>query len=150
MHFLYLAWPDMGVPSSTDNMIALVKTVRSHVHPSMKGPLAIHCRYLYIVFLPFKWVMADCCLMPKSANVQLVVCHGEITCVRASYIRWVDDNIHFAIDKHIYMDFSSPKLATETTVCRLNCGYNHKHCPDLEPCNESLLWLLNIVFTLYY
>ncbi|XP_071137869.1 receptor-type tyrosine-protein phosphatase eta-like [Mytilus edulis] len=43
MHFLYLAWPDMGVPSSTDNMISLVKTVRSHINPTMKGPMTVHC-----------------------------------------------------------------------------------------------------------
>ncbi|XP_052088427.1 uncharacterized protein LOC127725474 [Mytilus californianus] len=43
MHFLYIAWPDMGVPSSTDNMISLVKTVRSHVNPTMKGPITVHC-----------------------------------------------------------------------------------------------------------
>jgi protein tyrosine phosphatase len=39
-----MAWPDMGTPETTDNMINFVDTVRKDIRPDMKGPIVVHCR----------------------------------------------------------------------------------------------------------
>ncbi|CAC5418941.1 PTPRB [Mytilus coruscus] len=42
-HYNYLAWPDMGTPKTTSNMINFVDTIRQEVKPSTKGPMLVHC-----------------------------------------------------------------------------------------------------------
>lgn len=44
--FAYLAWPDMGIPETSEAMLKFAKEVRSHLPPpaTSKGPIVVHCR----------------------------------------------------------------------------------------------------------
>ncbi|XP_061176129.1 tyrosine-protein phosphatase 10D-like [Saccostrea echinata] len=44
-HFSYLAWPDMGIPETSETMLKFTKEVRSHLPPltTNRGPLVVHC-----------------------------------------------------------------------------------------------------------
>jgi hypothetical protein len=41
----------MGTPETTDNMINFVDTVRKDIRPDMKGPIVVHCRWEYTVWI---------------------------------------------------------------------------------------------------
>uniref|UniRef100_A0A8W8J4S9 protein-tyrosine-phosphatase n=1 Tax=Magallana gigas TaxID=29159 RepID=A0A8W8J4S9_MAGGI len=43
--FAYLAWPDMGIPETSEAMLKFAKEVRSHLPPpaTSKGPMVVHC-----------------------------------------------------------------------------------------------------------
>eukprot|EP00105_Crassostrea_gigas_P037655 XP_019921803.1 PREDICTED: receptor-type tyrosine-protein phosphatase O [Crassostrea gigas] len=43
--FAYLAWPDMGIPETSEAMLKFAKEVRSHLPPpaTSKGPIVVHC-----------------------------------------------------------------------------------------------------------
>ena len=53
------------------------------------------------------WV-SDCCLMP---NEQFVISN---IMVRWSYIRWDNDNVHFVLYQHAWLDFYSPSLQNKS------------------------------------
>ncbi|XP_056016876.1 receptor-type tyrosine-protein phosphatase H-like [Ostrea edulis] len=44
-HFSYLAWPDMGIPETSEAMLKFAKEVRSHQPPpaTNRGPFVVHC-----------------------------------------------------------------------------------------------------------
>ncbi|XP_052089209.1 receptor-type tyrosine-protein phosphatase beta-like [Mytilus californianus] len=42
-HYNYLAWPDMGTPKTSNNMITFVDTIRREVKPTTNGPILVHC-----------------------------------------------------------------------------------------------------------
>ena len=45
-HFSFLAWPDMGIPETSETMLKFAKDVRGHapLPVSDRGPIVIHCR----------------------------------------------------------------------------------------------------------
>lgn len=44
--FSFLAWPDMGIPETSETMLKFAKDVRGHapLPVSDRGPIVIHCR----------------------------------------------------------------------------------------------------------
>lgn len=40
----YMSWPDRGVPSNPDNVLAMVEKAR-HLQGSGPNPLCVHCRF---------------------------------------------------------------------------------------------------------
>ena len=44
--FHYTSWPDHGVPEYATSMLSFHKRVISQ-HRSSKGPILLHCRYVY-------------------------------------------------------------------------------------------------------
>lgn len=52
-HYNYLAWPDMGTPKTSNNMITFVDTIRREVKPTTNGPIIVHCRYLFVKIFQF-------------------------------------------------------------------------------------------------
>ncbi|XP_056016747.1 receptor-type tyrosine-protein phosphatase epsilon-like [Ostrea edulis] len=44
-HFLYLAWPNMGIPETSEAMLKFVKEIRCHQPPptTNRGPFVVHC-----------------------------------------------------------------------------------------------------------
>lgn len=40
----YMSWPDRGVPSSPDHVLAMVEEAR-HLQGSGSNPLCVHCRF---------------------------------------------------------------------------------------------------------
>ena len=59
MHYYYLLWPDMGIPTSTDDMLRFVDAVRRDIRPDMIGPIVVHCRYFF----------AACCIVCSSMHI---------------------------------------------------------------------------------
>ncbi|KAK3096989.1 hypothetical protein FSP39_005443 [Pinctada imbricata] len=42
-HFQFLAWPDMGIPQTTECMLYFVRGVRDHTPAQRRGPIVVHC-----------------------------------------------------------------------------------------------------------
>ncbi|XP_069132606.1 tyrosine-protein phosphatase 10D-like isoform X1 [Argopecten irradians] len=42
-HLLYLAWPDMGTPTTSNSMLKFVESCRKHKNPALRGPIVVHC-----------------------------------------------------------------------------------------------------------
>lgn len=40
---MYMAWPDMGTPTTTDSILKFVEACRKHKSPTLHGPAIVHC-----------------------------------------------------------------------------------------------------------
>ena len=64
--FHFTAWPDHGVPDYATAILAFYQKVKKHHRPS-KGPMLVHCRYIFIPHIESTHQTVWC--VPLSAGV---------------------------------------------------------------------------------
>ena len=70
--------------------------------------------------------MSDCCLTPIQQFDSYII-------ARTSYFQWDDDEVHFVLDQHAYLDFYRASSLKQQSTGRHACHSTLTHYSDSEP-----------------